>query len=249
MRFTIPAIPGRAAATLIVRSLAVAGVAALLGGCNTTGTTARDTTGSIPRDYRSRHPITIKEASATLELFVGAGRGGLTPSQRAEVLAYAQTWKREATGGVTIERPVGAANERAASDSLQQTLSILAAAGVPHEGIGIRPYQPPGHDLSTLRLSYPRMVAKAGPCGLWPDDLGPSYDRTHFENSQYYNFGCATQRNLAAQLDNPADLIQPRGETPAYSAKRSTGLTKWRSGQSPATVYPDNKGAISDLGK
>ena len=66
----------------------------------------------------------------------------------------------------------------------------------------------------------------------------------------YYNLGCATQRNLAAMVDNPADLVQPRAETPAYTAKRTTGIDKWRKGESPATTYPDaNKGAISDLGK
>ena len=139
----------------------------------------------------------MKEGKKTLVLFVGAGRGGLSPMQRAEVLAFAQNWKRDATGGVTIDRPVGGANERAANDTLKEALSIIVQAGVPNNGIGIRPYDP-GEKNATLRLNYPLMVAEAGPCGLWPDDLGPSYDTKHFENKQYYNFGCATQRNLAA---------------------------------------------------
>ena len=63
------------------------------------------------------------------------------------------------------------------------------------------------------------MVAEAGPCGLWPDDLGPSYDPKHFENKQYYNLGCATQRNLAAMVADPADLVQPRAEAPAYTGQ------------------------------
>jgi pilus assembly protein CpaD len=94
------------------------------------------------------------------------------------------------------------------------------------------------------------MVAEAGPCGLWPDDLGPSYDTKHFENRQYYNFGCATQRNFAATIAEPADLVQPRAEGPVYTAKRAASVDKWRKGTSPATTYPDaGKGAISDLGK
>ena len=51
----------------------------------------------------------MKEGKKSLVLFVGAGRGGLSPMQRAEVLAFAQNWKRDATGGVTIDRPVGGA--------------------------------------------------------------------------------------------------------------------------------------------
>ena len=236
----------RMAAKFAVRALAIGGLAATLAGCYK----ARDQTGSIPSDYRQRHPIAIKEGPRTLELLVGAGRGGLTPMQRAEVLAFAQNWKREATGGVTIHRPAGAPNERAAMDSLRQVLSILAASGIPNQGIGIRPYQPAEHRLATIRLSYPLMVAEAGPCGLWPDDLGPTYNPRHYENKPFFNLGCSTQRNLAAMVENPADLIQPRAEGPAYTAKRSSGMDKWRKGESPATTYPDpTKGTISDLGK
>jgi pilus assembly protein CpaD len=240
-------VPGRRLLAIGARGLMVAAIAAAVAGCNTT---AHDTTGSIPNDYRVRHPIAVKEGKHMLVLLVGAGRGGLTPVQRAQVLAFAQSWKREATGGVTIERPVGSANERAARDTLKEALSILVQAGVPNRGIGIRPYHAKGSRLPTLRLNYPQMVAEAGPCGLWPDDLGASFDRKHFENREYWNFGCATQRNLAAMVANPADLVQPRAETPTYTAKRTFGTDKWRKGQSPETIYSEaQKGAISDVGK
>ena len=101
-----------------------------------------------------------------------------------------------------------------------------------------------------LRLHYPTVTADAGPCGLWPHDLGPTYDREHYENRQYYNFGCANQRNLAAMVDNPSDLVQPRGEippTPAAAPPCSTSIT---AAKPPATIYPDaDKGKISDVGK
>jgi pilus assembly protein CpaD len=235
----------RRGAVLGARGLLIAGLAAALAGCNTT--TAQDTTGGIPRAYRERHPIALKEGNKTLVLFVGAGRGGLSPMQRAEVLAFAQNWKRDATGGVTVERPIGGANDRAANDTLKEALSIIVQAGVPNSGIGVRRYNA-GERNATLRLHYPLMVADAGPCGLWPDDLGPN-DAKHFENRQYYNFGCATQRNLASMAAEPADLVQPRADGPAYTAKRTFGMDKWRKGDSPATTYPDAKGAISDVGK
>jgi pilus assembly protein CpaD len=45
-------------------------------------------------------------------------------------------------------------------------------------------------------------------------------------------------------------LVQPRAETPIYTAKRTVGMDKWRKGESPATTYADTqKGAISDVGK
>ena len=231
----------------LARALLVAGLAAGVAGCNTT---ARDTTGSIPVDYRARHPISVKETDRTLTLFVGAGRGGLTPMQRAEVLALAQNWKREATAGITIDKPIGSPNERAANDTVKQILSIMVSAGIPTHGIGIKPYKPEDGQSATLRVRYPLMTAHAGPCGLWPDDLGPTNDMKHFDNQPYYNLGCAQQRNLASMVENPADLVQPRAEGPSYTGKRSTGIEKWRKGESPATTYPDaNKGTVSDVGK
>jgi pilus assembly protein CpaD len=241
------AIAGRRAALLGRRALLIVGIAAALAGCKTV---ARDSTGTLPNDYRERHPITLSEGNRTVELFVGPGRGGLTPAQRAEVLAFAQTWKREATGGITIDRPVGGANERAARDTLKEVLSIVVATGIPNHGIGIRPYHANGNRIAPLRLNYPQVAAQAGPCGLWPDDLGPTFDPRHYENRPYYNLGCASQRNLASMVANPHDLAQPRAETPAWTAKRTFGTEKWRKGESPATTYPDTqKGAISDLGK
>jgi pilus assembly protein CpaD len=237
----------RAVAALAARGLLAAGLAFAVAGCNTT---ARDTSSIPPNDYRQRHPISIKEGERSMVVLVGSGRGGLSPTQRAEVLAYAARWQREGTGGLVIDRPVGTPNERAALDTLRQVISILQGAGIPSYGIAVRPYQPKSNTLATIRINHPRLVAEAGPCGLWPEDLGPTYDPKHYENRPYWNLGCATQRNLASVVAEPHDLVQPRSEAPVYTAKRTYGAEKWRNGESPATTYPDaQKGAISDLGK
>src|SRR4051812_28436768 len=213
-----------------------------------------ETTGIVdaaPADYRQRHPIAIKEGERTVDLFIGRARGGLSPAQRADVAGFAYAWKREATGGIIIDVPAGTENTHAANESLADVRSILVASGVPAAAIATRPYRPADpRILATMKLNYPKMTASAGPCGLWPHDLGPSADRTYTENHPYWNLGCASQRNLAAMVENPADLVQPRGETPAYSGRRSTVLDKYRKGESTATVYPDgNKGKISDIGQ
>jgi pilus assembly protein CpaD len=76
--------------------------------------------------------------------------------------------------------------------------------------------------------------------------MDPSYN----ENKDYYNFGCATQRNMAAMIDNPADLVQPRPETPAYTERRSEGFDKYRKGNATSTQYPEaDKAKLSDAGK
>ena len=230
------------------RAVLITGAVALLTGCYGP---RGDTTASVPDDYRHRHPIAIKDGDRRVEVFVGAKRGSLSPIQRAEVLAFAQAWKREATGGILIDIPAGTANEAASREALHEVRAILAASQVPPRAIADRSYQPGDtRQFSPIRLNYPRVVAEAGPCGLWPDDLGPTADTRHNENKQYWNFGCATQRNLASMVAEPADLVQPRAETPAYNGRRTTGLEKYRAGQSTATVYPDaTKGQISEIGQ
>ena len=105
--------------------------------------------------------------------------------------------------------------------------------------------------MAAIRLNYPKISATAGPCGLWPEDLGPSVNnKGYFDNKPYYNFGCANQRNMAAMIDNPSDLVQPRAETPAYTMRRTAGFEKYRKGTTTATAYPEaDKAKLSDTGK
>ncbi len=230
------------------RLLMAAGIALSVSGCYV----AKDTTGSIPDDYRKRHPIAIKEGDRTVEIFIGKSRGSLTPSQRADVAAFAHSWRRESTGGILIDAPAAAPNGVAASEAVREIRSILAAAGVPPQGVNIRPYEvrDPAK-LATVRLNYPRMMAEAGPCGLWPHDLGASTDTSYNQNRPYWNLGCANQRNLAAMVDNPADLVQPRPETGVYAARRSAAIEKYRKGEDPSGKYSAayENAKLSDIGK
>jgi pilus assembly protein CpaD len=248
------ALPGRAEAARARRGraaalLAAAACALLLAGC------VSDQAGlaEYPSDLRHRHPIAIHEGVHTVELFIGSKRGELTLDQRADVLSLAHSWRRDAAGGVMIDMPTGTSNEAAAAGVLPEVRAILVSMGVPAQSIEIRGYHPSDpRTLATMRLSYPRMVASAGPCGMWPHDLGPTLDGEHANNLEYWNFGCAAQANLAAQVDNPSDLVQPRGETPVYGERRTKVIEAYRQGMTPATIYTitnTSEGKISDIAK
>ena len=169
-------------------------------------------TASIPDDYKQRHPIAIEEQNRSIVVFVGHARGGLTAAQRADVMGVASTWLHEGTGAIRIDVPSGTPNARPVADTMREIQAMLAAAGVPPRGVNVRPYQPEDRRfLPPIRLTYSRIAAVAGPCGLWPEDIGPSMkNKSWFENKDYYNYGCAYQRNMAAMVDNPSDLEQPR---------------------------------------
>jgi len=153
---------------------------------------------------------------------------------------------------IVADVPVGTPNAHAAADAFREAHALLSAAGVPPRGITVRHYHPDdSRQLATVRLNYPKISAVAGPCGLWPEDLGPSIkNKSYFDNVPYYNFGCAYQRNMAAMIDNPSDLVQPRPETPAYTIRRTEGFEKYRKGTTTTTTYPEaEKAKLSDTGK
>lgn len=234
-------------------ALALTGISLALGACNTVRQPEISNSLALaPEDYRLRHPIVIQESNRNTEIFVGSARGGLTSAQRADVIGLGQTWLADGTGAIVAEVPVGTPNARAAQESLREIQTLLAQVGVPARGVTVRQYQPESPRVfATIRLKYPRIVADAGPCGTWPEDLGPSIKNpSYLQNRSYHNFGCAYQRNMAAMVDNPADLIQPRPESPAYTARRTAAFEKYRKGNPTAIAYPEgDKAKLSDIGK
>ena len=229
---------------------AMVGLSAALGACAKSG--GEVVTASVPDDYRLRHPIAIQEADRSIVIFVGHARGGLSAPQRADVMGLAQIWVREGTGAIVADVPVDTPNARAAASAFQEVRALLAAGGVPPRGITLRHYHPDDpRTFATIRLSYPKISAVAGPCGLWPEDLGPSIkNKSYFENKSYYNFGCAFQHNMAAMVDNPSDLVQPASETPAYTPRRNIAFEKYRKGVPTTTTYPEaDRAKLSDTGK
>ena len=229
-----------------LRLLVAGGLAVSLAGCFETQVAQN----AYPTDYRQRHPIVLRDGTQTVEVLLGRNRGGLTADQRADVLSFAQGWRHEAGSGIIVNIPHGGPTDHAAADSMREIRSILTAVGVPPGAIYVQNYRPARSSLASVKLSYSKLTAEAGPCGQWPKDLGVSWNSDYIENHPYWNLGCASQRNLAAMVDNPADLVQPRGETPPWAPRRNVVIDRYRKGESPAGNYLGyDTGKISDIGR
>ena len=230
-----------------LRLVAAGSLATMLAGCYYQTEAQQN---AYPTDYRVRHPITVHEGVKSVEVLIGRNRGGLTPSQRADVLAFAQAWRHEAGSGIIIDEPNGGPTDHAATDAIREIRSIFGAIGVPNGAIYVRRYKPARSALATIKLNYSKLVAEAGPCGQWPRDIGPSYESGFAENQPYWNLGCASQRNLASMVDNPADLVQPRGEIPPWAPRRNAVIDHWRKGENPSGNYVGfDVGKITDIGR
>jgi pilus assembly protein CpaD len=208
-------------------ALAVTTMAGLLQAC------ARDplTTNTIPDDYRTRHPITLSEAQHTLDVPVSAGDNRLTVAMSDNIRGFAQSYSATSSGIIQIQIPSGSANSASASRLTKQIRTVLNSSGVPSSKIVQMSYSAaPNGDAAPIRLSYVAVTAMTGPCGDWPEDLS---DNT-FRNKNWHNFGCASQNNLAAQIANPMDLVQPRGMSPIDAERRSVVIEGYRNGDNTA---------------
>jgi pilus assembly protein CpaD len=98
-------------------------------------------------------------------------------------------------------------------------------------------------DGAPLLVSFSRFEAQAPDCApLWEQDLA------HQSNNQPWpSFGCATNANLAALVEDPSDLLHPRGEDPRDSGRRDTVMEAYRAGeQTHAERTADERVTISN---
>lgn len=237
----VDAVPVRVRAALFLGLAAMA-----VAGCQTD----RIVTGAVPVDYRDRHPIQINEGIRSVQLFIGSGRTGLTPEQRALAGGFASQWRRYGSGPMTIELPTNVANEVSSSRTVQELKSLLASSGVPPRAIQVVAYQSQApSNVAPVRLVFPAINAQvANRCHAGLENLGITENYEGWQNYSMRNFGCATQHNIAAAVANPEDLVQPRAEQPAYAPRRKTVIEKYRQGQDPSTSYP-NAAKASTVGQ
>ncbi|QND49187.1 CpaD family pilus assembly lipoprotein [Rhizobium lusitanum] len=213
-----------AALAMIVMATAVSGCAGSKDGMATS---------AITDDYRQRHPIVLTDKEHRVDIPVSVSDRRLTSGMRDTVRGFVQDYRAHATGTVEIMTPRESANSPAASALRRQIRQELVASGIPSARIADNYYPAGGpSDAAPIRLRFIATTAVTNACGQWPADLADNA----FDNQNYYNFGCATQNNLAAQVANPTDLIAPRAMTPIDADQRSKVIDNYRSGSTATST-------------
>ncbi len=210
------------------RVLIISAVAFTMSACRPGDEPGAHVAGWTMIDAAQRHPIMVSQQPAHLSVRVPRGSQGLSPHQRSNIVDFLNRYRGgdAGNGKLVINVPSGSPNEVAALHAVADMRELLRDFGIDDSRVAVAPYHTDGDPQPPLRVSYSRFVAEAPQCGHWSANLADDP-----RNLPHPNLGCATQRNLAMQVANPADLLGPRTMSPASSERRDTIYDKWTKGE------------------
>jgi pilus assembly protein CpaD len=188
---------------------------------------------AYPGDFQMRHPIVLASAPTRMDVYpVG---GALDASTIANLRAFAERYGEFGSGEVVILTPSRRDSDARAVHEIRKVLASAGLRGMVRAG-SYAPSEPGG--AAPIRVAYMGLKAEVRtPCGAWPEDLASGSSLEGWKNEPYYNFGCATQSVVAAQVDDPRDFAQPRALGPSDVAMRTRAIEDVRKGQDPGTTW------------
>lgn len=199
--------------------------------------------GAAVASAADNHRIEVSQTGERLDIAVAAGDTSLAPQARAELATLASGYLRYGHGALILSTPSGSANSDSAGLIAQQARMQLSELGVSYGAIAGSTYDATGNDSAPVVVTFTRYEARAPDCRpIYEQDLA------HQSNNQpWESFGCATQANLAAMIEDPRDLLGPRAEDPRDSGRRSDVFDAYRNGDvTHATRSPDERVTISN---
>jgi len=173
-----------------------------------------------------RHPITVKQGEALLDLSVSGRARGLSSAQWGQLYAYLGGYQERGTGRLVIKAPTGGANEKAAMRAYDDVRQAMRRVGISPKAVALEPYFAKWDPTAPLRLSYLEYIAQGPDCPDWSENLARDP-----QNLPWPNMGCASQKNFAAMVADPQDLLYPRQESPRPSERRDTVWRKYVAGE------------------
>ena len=202
-----------------------------------------------PYDYHDRHPVVLSDAPHVLDVFPSSRRGHVDQETQGRIREFVARYNELGHGQVTMLTPTGSPAAAATASEAHAVRRALASSGL-RGNIMTGNYPVTDPKLAApIRLSFHSMKAKVGNrCGEWPQDLASGSTVNGWENESYWNFGCASQATLSAQVADPRDLANPRGQTPSDIEFRMRAINRMRLGQDPSTIWRLKPTDISNVG-
>lgn len=167
------------------------------------------------------------------------------PAQTAEqVRRLASDFLRNGGDIIQIMVTEGASGRATAIHRAEMLKAEILRAGVQQSEIAVRIRQDAA--AGPVMLSYERFTLVLPECGNFSGQ--PSFNT---ENKVYPNFGCATRRDLAQMVANPAHLRQPEPLSASDAERRGLALRNYRRGVVTDSTLSEQQraGSLSDIGK
>lgn len=177
-------------------------------------------------DPSQRHPIQVGQGEAALDLSVSRNARGLNNGQWGRLYRYLAGYQERGSGGLVVRTPSGSANQAAAKRAYQDIRHAMRRAGISPRDVKVQPYYAKYDPAAPVRLSFVEYRAKGPDCPDWSENLARDP-----QNLPSPNMGCATQKNLAAMIADPQDLLYPRPEAPRPSERRDAVWKKYVAGE------------------
>ena len=163
------------------------------------------------QDSRLSHPVGVELRSLHATVARLDAAGGFTVAQQEQLRRIAGEAQRRAAGATTVS-----GGEPAWTHRVAEQLRRLGVAEVAEENSGER---------GTAAIDLAVWEARLPDCGKFERGLNPDYD-----NAPNDNWGCSIQRNIAAMVQNPADLARARANSGRDANRAADVLDKYGRG-------------------
>lgn len=207
----------------MIRALVVLCLAASVAACATRdANTPAKLAEAVPVTPTERY--TIKVAPGVDEILLAPHADGLSARQAAALDNLVDRWRDAGGGEITIQRAPG--DDEVFGRAAEAVSTRLALLGVDPDQIRLVRYAPGVRPGDPVVVGFVRDEAQGPECGRkWKSMTSTA------SNDVNSNFGCAITANLAAMIDNPADLVAPRPMQPVDAERRIVVVEKYRKGE------------------
>jgi pilus assembly protein CpaD len=195
---------------------------------------------SISSDGAANHPISVEPTFREIKVQFAGGAQGLEPDEAVRFENFLDEYRARGNGSLGISVPNGPPS-RAAITALAER---AAATGISRDKILVSTHDVASGDYR-VAVSFIAYEARTSECGDWSENLAFSAD-----NLTNKNFGCSTQRNIAAMVADPRDLLGPRRFDPADARRAATVIDAYQQGKPTSAEKTDaQSGAVSSVSK